>query len=237
MTVAPPLIARPSPNFNARDSAVPLSLVVLHYTGMATAEAALDRLCDPRAEVSAHYVIDEQGQTFQLVDEAARAWHAGKSFWRGVRDVNSASIGIELVNPGHAFGYRPFPAPQIAALKMRLHDLMRRHGLPAAALVGHSDVAVGRKDDPGELFPWEDLAQEGLGLWPRPKAQDDGPATNDEVQGWLRALGYEVAADAPLSTALLAFQRHYHPKNLTGTPDAETLARLRALLRGATDRP
>jgi N-acetylmuramoyl-L-alanine amidase len=225
-----------SPNFDDRDPAVPLQFVVLHYTGMKTGDEALARLCDPAAKVSAHYVIEEDGHVFLLVEEDKRAWHAGKSFWRGTADLNSASIGIELVNPGHQFGYRPFPAAQIKALKQILRGIVKRRNLePATALLGHADVAPSRKEDPGELFPWRELAEEGLGSWPAPKAEDYGFAEDAEVQNLLRAIGYDCPAsgtyDQTTRAALLAFQRHYHPENLTGTPEKETVARLRALRR------
>jgi N-acetylmuramoyl-L-alanine amidase len=171
------VIDHPSPNFNERDPAAPLRYVVLHYTGMPTRDSALRRLCDNQAKVSAHYLIDEAGQVFHLVDESRRAWHAGKSFWCGTTDMNSASIGIELVNPGHEFGYKPFPAAQIAALKTLLGEIVARHGLdPAHFLLGHSDIAPDRKKDPGEFFPWQELAKAGFGIWPEAHASDYVPA-------------------------------------------------------------
>jgi N-acetylmuramoyl-L-alanine amidase len=230
------VIRQPSPNFNDRDPAIPLQHIVLHYTGMKTGAEALVRLCDPKAEVSAHYVIEDDGRVFRLVDENKRAWHAGQSVWRGLADMNSASVGIELVNPGHQYGYRPFPAAQIAALKNLLRDIIQRHKMnPKTCLLAHADIAPGRKEDPGELFPWEELAKEGLGLWPAPQAGDYGHAEDDEVQKLLRAIGYDCpdtgAYDRATRAALLAFQRHYEPDNLTGTPERETIARLRALVR------
>jgi N-acetylmuramoyl-L-alanine amidase len=220
------MISRPSPNFDERDPAVPLHYIVLHYTGMKTADEALQRLCNPAAKVSAHYVIDEAGQAFHLVDESKRAWHAGKSFWRDITDINSASIGIELVNPGHEFGYVPFPEAQIEALKSLLTDIVKRHKLnPKTALLGHSDIAPDRKTDPGELFPWEELAKAGYGLWPKPAPEDRTSMTEADAQQFLRDIGYDPAA----KSSLLAFQRHYDPKNLTGKPEPETTARLRAL--------
>jgi N-acetylmuramoyl-L-alanine amidase len=218
------MISRPSPNFDERDPAVPLHYIVLHYTGMKTADEALQRLSDPAAKVSAHYVIDEAGQVFHLVNESKRAWHAGQSFWSGVTDINSASIGIELVNPGHEFGYVPFPAAQIASLKTLIADIIKRHKLNAkAALLGHSDIAPDRKTDPGELFPWQELAQAGFGQWPTP--DDRTPLTEAEAQQLLRDIGYDPTA----KSSLLAFQRRYDPKNLTGKLEPETVARLRAL--------
>ena len=147
----------PSPNHDDRGGAA-IDMLVLHYTGMKTAEAALERLCDPAAKVSAHYTIDEDGTVYAHVPEARRAWHAGVSFWAGATDINSRSIGIELVNPGHEFGYRDFPDAQIAALITLCHGILLRHPIPSARVLGHSDVAPARKEDPGELFPWERLA-------------------------------------------------------------------------------
>lgn len=219
-------VSYPSPNFDTRAAAP--QFIVLHYTGMPTGEEALARLCDPAAKVSAHYLIEEDGRVFALVDEKHRAWHAGKSFWRGATDLNSASLGIELVNPGHQFGYRPFPPAQIAAASELMRDIIKRHGMNSAlCALGHSDVAPERKQDPGELFPWRQLAQDGIGLWPEPQAPDYEPVNNDEVQKLLGIIGYGPQSQS----ALLAFQRRYHPENLTGAPDRETAARLRALAR------
>jgi N-acetylmuramoyl-L-alanine amidase len=217
------ITSRPSSNFDARDAAVALQFIVLHYTGMKTGAEALQRLCDPASKVSAHYLIEEGGRVFRLVEEPQRAWHAGKSFWRGISDINSASIGIELVNPGHQYGYRPFPAVQIDALRELMTDIIRRSKMsPATSVLAHADVAPRRKEDPGELFPWRELAKDGIGLWPAPQKADYG-----------FAIGYDCPAsgsyDPPTRAALLAFQRHYHPENLTGTPERETVARLRAL--------
>ncbi|MFN3509974.1 MAG: N-acetylmuramoyl-L-alanine amidase, partial [Tsuneonella troitsensis] len=147
----------PSPNCDERS--LPVTMVVLHYTEMADAETALARLTDPEAKVSAHYLISEAGEVIRLVDEAKRAWHAGVSFWRGIRDVNSASIGIELDHPGHALGYREFSEAQFSALVPLLARIVEEHGIPRANVVGHSDVAPARKIDPGELFPWDRLAE------------------------------------------------------------------------------
>src|SRR5262249_30688388 len=160
-----------------RREGVCIDMLVLHYTGMATREDALARLTDPAAEVSAHYVIDEDGAAYQLVDEASRAWHAGVSFWRGEGDVNGRSIGIELVNPGHEFGYRDFPKPQMESLTVLARDILARHSIPPINVVGHSDVAPTRKMDPGEKFDWRGLAQVGVGVWPRRPAAmpDTGP--------------------------------------------------------------
>ncbi|HET9629299.1 MAG TPA: N-acetylmuramoyl-L-alanine amidase, partial [Novosphingobium sp.] len=160
--------SQPSPNHDER--ALPVSMLVLHYTGMPTGEEALARLCDPRAKVSAHYFIDEDGTVTQLVEEERRAWHAGRSYWRGVTDVNSASIGIELVNPGHEWGYREFTRAQMEALCPLAADIIKRHDIPRANVVGHSDIAPSRKQDPGELFDWPLLARLKLALAiPKPR--------------------------------------------------------------------
>lgn len=156
------ILERPSPNHNARPPGVRIDTVVIHYTGMATAEAALARLCDPEAEVSAHYTIDEEGRCYKHVEEARRAWHAGVSAWRGRQNVNDFSIGIELVNPGHGPDYHPFTEPQMQRLIRLLREIYGRHPIDPANVVGHEHVAPGRKRDPGELFDWERLAQEGL---------------------------------------------------------------------------
>jgi len=215
----------PSPNFNARQ--LPVSMVVLHYTGMETAAAALERMCNPAAEVSAHYMIDEDGTVTQLVDEAHRAWHAGKSYWRGVTDVNSASVGIELVNPGHEFGYRPFPEAQLEALLPLLADIVKRHDVPRANVVGHSDVAPARKQDPGELFPWEDLARHRLAL-PVPVLKMR--LIYDNPGAFILALerfGYDITDQ---SAAIAAFQRRFRPRIIDGEVDGECGALLFELL-------
>ena len=219
------MIERWSPNFDAR--ALPVSMIVLHYTGMPSAAAALDRLADPEAKVSAHYVVAEDGVVVRMVDEGARAWHAGRSFWRGVTDVNSASVGIEIVNPGHEFGYRPFPEPQMAAVEALVADIAARHRVDRANVVGHSDIAPSRKDDPGELFDWPRLVRAGLTA-AIPVATTD-PGWSDA--GFLAALGrygYDVS-DGP--AAVIAFQRHFRPRDFSGQIDGETRAILLGLLR------
>jgi N-acetylmuramoyl-L-alanine amidase len=223
-----------SPNFNDRDPAVPLRYIVLHYTGMESGNAALQRLCDPTAEVSAHYLLQENGTVISLVDEGKRAWHAGKSWWRGITDLNSSSIGIELVNPGHQYGYLPFPAAQITSLVGLLRDIIQRHGLePRHCLLAHSDIAPERKEDPGEMFPWRKLAEQGLGLWPDDTAYDGTALSDLAIQETLRQIGYNCPLsgdyDRATRACLLAFQRRFHPENLTGTPEAETLRRLLAV--------
>jgi N-acetylmuramoyl-L-alanine amidase len=161
-------VERPSPNHDPRPAGAPVDILVLHYTGMRTAEEALDRLCDPEAKVSAHYTIDRDGCIYRHVGEERRARHAGVSWWAGERDVNGRSIGIELVNPGHEFGYVPFPEAQIDALMELAHAILARHPIPATRVLGHSDVAPARKTDPGELFPWRQLADAGIGVFPPP---------------------------------------------------------------------
>jgi N-acetylmuramoyl-L-alanine amidase len=220
---------RPSPNFNDRAENIALAYIIVHYTGMRNAAEAFTRLCDPATEVSAHYVIEENGTVTQLIDEGQRAWHAGHSFWRGVRDLNSASIGIELVNPGHEYGYRAFPEAQIAALQNLLPGIITRHEMaPATCLLAHSDIAPTRKKDPGELFPWPHLAQQGFGLWPEPDGSDFESAHASDAPDLLTAIGYDVSN---LPAAIRAFQRRYHPENLSGIAGPHTIARLRALNR------
>lgn len=160
------MIMRPSPNRGPRPPDATVDMVVIHYTGMPTAEAALERMCDPKAKASAHYMIGEDGTVWRLVAEADRAWHAGESRWAGADNINDISIGIELVNPGHEFGYRPFAPAQMAALIALGRDIVARHPIPPRRVLGHSDVAPRRKQDPGELFDWAALADAGFGLWP-----------------------------------------------------------------------
>ncbi len=215
---------RPSPNHGPRRDGAAIDMLILHYTGMVTAEAALDRLCDLRTEVSAHYVIDEDGTVWSLVAEDRRAWHAGRAWWAGESDINSRSIGIELVNPGHEHGYRAFPEAQMAALIALSHGILSRHAIPAHRVLGHSDVAPDRKLDPGELFDWKRLAREGIGLW-----SDSGAGGITDFAEAMRRFGY---ADAS-AEAIQAFQRHFRPANITGIADGETEARLADLVRQA----
>ena len=215
----------PSPNFNER--ALPVSMLVLHYTGMESADAAIERLADPDAQVSAHYVVKEDGTILRMVAEEKRAWHAGAAFWRGITDVNSASIGIEIVNPGHEFGYVPFPEAQIDALLPLVAEIKERHGITRGNVVGHSDVAPRRKQDPGELFPWHQLARLRLAL-PRPTKNLIDPGWSDGA--FLLALerfGYDVSD--PLA-ATVAFQRRFRPELIDGTIDGECRSILLALL-------
>jgi N-acetylmuramoyl-L-alanine amidase len=228
------IVDRPSPNFNERREGAPVDILVLHYTGMPTAEGALKRLCDAAAKVSAHYTIDEDGTIYRHVAEEKRAWHAGVSFWAGEREINARSIGIELVNPGHEFGYRAFPEAQITALIELARGIVRRHPIPPLRVLGHSDVAPKRKIDPGELFPWPRLAAEGVGVWPKhPRLDISRSVQVPEIQRDLAAIGYECPASGVLDedtrAAIAAFQRHFRPALVTGIPDGETAARASAL--------
>ena len=216
-------VALPSPNHGARAPGSTIDILLLHYTGMQSAEAALARLTDPAAEVSCHWLIDEDGTLYHLVDEARRAWHAGRAFWAGEHDINSRSIGIELVNPGHEFGYRPFPAAQMAALAALAQEILGRHPIPAHRVLGHSDVAPARKQDPGEMFDWAWLAAQGIGLWPAPAA---GPESVEPAAD-LACIGYEDAGAA----AVAAFQRHWRPSRVDGVLDRETRIRLAQIAR------
>jgi N-acetylmuramoyl-L-alanine amidase len=221
------IIDSPSPNFDERK--LPVSIIVLHYTGMEDGASALARLRDPEAKVSSHYLITEEGQIARLVDEEKRAWHAGRSHWRGIDDVNSASIGIELVNPGHEFGYRPFPEAQMASLMWLMAGIVERHGITRGNIVGHSDIAPTRKLDPGELFDWERLAKVRFAL-PRPSKYLTDPDWNDA--NFLLALerfGYEVIDG---EAAVRAFQRRFRPDTIDGVIDGQCRAILLSLLTG-----
>lgn len=219
------ILDTPSPNFDERS--LPISMIVLHYTGMQDGPSALARLRDPEAKVSAHYLVEEDGTVCRLVAEQDRAWHAGRSSWRGITDVNSASVGIEIVNPGHDWGYRPFTEEQIAALIPLVAAIKERHGITRGNIVGHSDIAPARKRDPGELFPWGRLARLRLAL-PRPTRNLLDPMWTQG--GFLLALerfGYDVS-DA--MAAIMAFQRRYRPELIDGEIDAECRMILLALL-------
>lgn len=219
------IIDTPSPNFDERTA--PVSILVLHYTGMKDAASAIERLSNPDAKVSCHYLIAEDGTIVRMVPEEKRAWHAGRSYWRGITDLNSHSIGIEIVNPGHEFGYRPFPEAQIDALIPLMQQIMLRYKITRGNVVGHSDIAPTRKEDPGELFPWERLAKLRLAL-PSPTKKLMDPQWDDA--GFLLALerfGYDVS-DGP--AAIRAFQRRFRPSNLDGIVDGECRAKLLALL-------
>ncbi|PHS27928.1 MAG: N-acetylmuramoyl-L-alanine amidase [Robiginitomaculum sp.] len=211
------MIDAPSPNQN--DRALPLTMLVLHYTGMETGQAALDRLRDPAAKVSAHYVLEEDGRLLKLVEEHRRAWHAGVSFWRGLTDLNSASIGIEIVNGGHDFGLPDFPEAQMQALIPLCQGIIARHNIAPHNIVGHSDIAPTRKQDPGERFDWQRLAGEGIGLWPTPAEAPPEESFFDD----LAHIGYGLDL-ANKTDIITAFQRRYSPQNLSGKADAQTRA-------------
>jgi len=238
-------IESPSPNFGERRDGAPADMLVLHYTGMPTAAAALARMMDPAAEVSAHYMVDESGGVYALVAEEKRAWHAGQSYWAGASDINSRSIGIEIVNPGHEFGYRDFAEPQIAALEELSLAILARHPIAPSRVLGHSDVAPDRKLDPGERFPWRRLAAKGIGVWfaggvappTEPMAQDPR-----RLMRHLAEIGYRgVAPDDPAAPKLIAaFQRHWLPQAIgtegEGRATPETIAaafEILAAMRGA----
>lgn len=229
MMAALRIVEAPSPSQDARPDGGIVDMLVLHYTGMKTGDEAIARLTDPRSKVSAHYTIDRDGRVFRHVPEERRAWHAGVSWWDGTRNVNGCSIGIELVNPGHEFGYVPFPQAQIAALIDLAEGVMQRHPIPPERVLGHSDVAPARKEDPGELFPWRQLAEFGIGVWPEGGLHE---GRDEPFESAMRRFGYGLApdTDVTLEKAILAFQRHFHPENLTGRPDFETGRRLVALL-------
>jgi N-acetylmuramoyl-L-alanine amidase len=217
------MIEAPSPNHDSREGQG-ADILLLHYTGMKTGAEAIARLCDPAAKVSAHYVIEEDGRVFHLVSEDRRAWHAGVSTWHGIGNVNARSIGIEIVNPGHEWGYRPFPAAQMAAVMELARGILARHAIPARNVIGHSDVAPIRKEDPGELFDWQGLAKAGIGLWPEPKPVRWSDA---EFVANLARYGYDVTEPA---AAARAFCRHFRPAKLSDAPDDEMAALLNGLL-------
>jgi N-acetylmuramoyl-L-alanine amidase len=214
-----------SPNHDERPPEAEIDILVLHYTGMKTADEALARLCDPEARVSAHYTIAQDGRVYRHVPEEQRAWHAGVSYWAGERNVNARSIGIELVNPGHEFGYEKFPEAQIGALIDLAHGILSRHPITPGRVIGHSDVAPARKQDPGELFPWSQLAEYGIGLWP---AFSGFPPSDGSHVHQLAQIGYGLPpdTDVPFETVVTAFQRHWRPSNVDGVMDAETAYRL-----------
>ena len=236
------MISHPSPNFNERPFGAKVKYLILHYTGMATGQAALARLCDRAAQVSAHYLIEEDGRVFSLVPEEKRAWHAGVAFWQGDRDINGLSIGIELVNPGHDSpgykgNYRPFPAAQMAALGALCRDFLFRHEIVPCHVLGHSDVAPDRKSDPGELFDWPFLASEGIGLWPSDGEEmlvgDWGNIAS--FQKGLSDYGYPIditgILDDQTQAVITAFQRHFRPIKVNGSPDQECYVILEKLRR------
>lgn len=237
-----PAVVRPSPNHGERRADAQIDMIVLHYTGMKDAESALSRLCNPAAEVSSHYFVYENGSIVQLVPEGRRAWHAGEACWAGESDINSCSIGIEIVNPGHEYGYIDFPASQIAAVVALTKDIAARYNIPSQRILAHSDVAPGRKQDPGEKFPWEQLAAQGVGHWVEPEPVSGGRFFQEgeegqpieALQSMLTMLGYDLAItgvfDARTRIVVEAFQRHYRPARVDGIADSSTIATLHKLL-------
>jgi N-acetylmuramoyl-L-alanine amidase len=221
-------VPRPSPNFDTRSEGQAVDILLMHYTGMRTAEEALDRLCDKQARVSSHYTVDEDGTIYRHVIEEYRAFHAGISYWAGETDINACSVGIEIVNPGHEFGYRAFPDAQIEAVIALSKEILGRHPIRRERVIGHSDVAPARKEDPGELFPWEQLAGEGIGRWP---TRLDGELTCSFDEG-LRRYGYGIAPDgqASIEQSTIAFQRHFRPSKIDGMADGECERILAGLL-------
>lgn len=215
------IIKSPSPNYDERK--LPITMLIMHYTGMKTGKEALDRMCDAQAKVSAHYMVEEDGQIFQLVDEAKRAWHGGLAYWRGIEDINSASIGIEIVNKGHEWGYCEFPSAQMQSVAELSKAILDRHNILPRDVIGHSDIAPIRKEDPGELFDWYWLAEQGIGLWSR--AVDES-ANYDKLTDY----GYSLEDEQKTITA---FQRHFRPSLLNGQWDDECAAILASLLEQA----
>jgi N-acetylmuramoyl-L-alanine amidase len=222
-------------------------MIILHYTGMATGDAALERLCDPDAKVSSHYLVGEDGAIAQLVPESRRAYHAGVASWQGMSDINSRSIGIEIVNGGHDFGCPDFPAQQIEAVIRLCRDLQTRWPIPQANVLAHSDVAPSRKQDPGEKFPWAALHAAGVGLWVEPAPMSSGASLRigdngkavAELKAQLSSYGYGVdsteAFDETTRDVVIAFQRHFRPGQVDGVADPSTVATLAELLRRRGD--
>jgi N-acetylmuramoyl-L-alanine amidase len=233
---------RVSPNFGPRASVSRPDLIILHYTGMKTGEGAEAWLCAPESQVSSHYIVHEDGRIVQMVRESDRAWHAGKSFWRGLTDINSHSVGIEIVNPGHEFGYRGFPRKQIASVIELCKGIADRRRIPPHGVLAHSDVAPGRKVDPGEKFPWRKLADAGVGHFVAPAraggkhalGPGDRGATIDELQSMLSLYGYRIditgVFDEQTGVVVAAFQRHFRPRRIDGLADRSTVETLRRLL-------
>jgi N-acetylmuramoyl-L-alanine amidase len=235
-------VVAPSPNFGERRGITAPDLLILHYTGTKTAEEALARLRDPAAEVSSHYLVFEDGRVAQLVPEARRAWHAGVSSWEGTSDINSRSVGIEIANPGHEFGYPDFPQKQIKAVIALCQDIVARYRIRADRVLAHSDVAPGRKQDPGEKFPWRQLHKAGVGHWVMPSRggkgaalkAGDGGADVLALQEELASYGYGISTsgefDSTTANVVAAFQRHFRPAPVDGVADASTRITLQKLL-------
>jgi N-acetylmuramoyl-L-alanine amidase len=219
-----------SRNFSDRRDGKKPYLLILHYTDTKTTKDAVDILCDPAQQVSAHYVVGDDGEIFRLVDEDKRAWHAGRSFWAGEEDINSCSIGIEIQNTGHSHGLRSFPAVQLHALSALCRDIIKRHNIQPQNVLGHSDIAPGRKVDPGHLFPWRWLAEEGVGAWPDSAAEDD----TGDLMSFLVSYGYDQRAGE--KSLITEFQRHFEPAvfeipGAPGVPTGDTVKIIKNLLR------
>ncbi len=231
------IIENPSPNYESRPPSVSVNLLLLHYTGMKSVSEAKDRLCDPKSRVSAHYLIDEVGTIFSLVEENKRAWHAGVASWNDEADINNISVGVEIANPGHEFGYSRFPERQMIAVEALCTDIITRHSIIASRVLAHSDVSPSRKSDPGELFDWERLAAAGIGIWPKmsPVEVDFEIGSITECQKQLKKIGYGLkitgVLDGLTRDTVLAFQRHWLPHRLTGKFDVETVWRVKSVLR------
>ena len=233
----------PSPNQSDRRDGPRADILLLHYTGMQSSQAALERLCDPVAKVSSHYMVFEDGEIVQMVPETRRAHHAGVSFWAGDTDINSRSIGIEIANPGHDYGYPDYPEQQIDAVIALCRDIVVRNSIPADYVLAHSDVAPTRKQDPGEKFPWAKFYQSGVGLWvkPAPITDDAKPLKEGERSDAVAALQKDLAEygygvpngglyDELTKAVIAAFQRHFRTERIDGLPDTSTRETLRALL-------
>lgn len=222
------VILKPSPNYNQRDGNQLPRFIILHYTGMKTLTDALERLCDPVSQVSAHYTVGRDGVVFRHVDIEKRAWHAGKSSWRGIKDMNSASIGIEIENPGHEHGYQPFPMEQIQAVINLAQEIIKQYRIVPQNILAHSDVAPDRKEDPGELFPWAELAKQQVGVWPEPLEEDYARIKSWDLDKYVAAVkeyGYDTSKG--YEYALRAFERHFMPEMILGTSQDENVARAR----------
>ena len=236
-----------SPNFDERADGRKADLLLLHYTNMASAAEAISWLCNPKSRVSCHYLVAEDGQITQMVDEDHRAWHAGKSSWAGYEDINSCSIGIEIANAGPGHGYPPFPNIQMLALETLCHDIFSRHQIAPERVLAHSDVAPGRKQDPGEKFDWQRLHNAGIGLWVKSEPIDGGEALRQgdtsshvlNLQSALSTYGYQVAItgmfDEQTKHVVTAFQRHFRQQRVDGIADFSTLQTLYNLLQGLED--